>query len=419
MEYPKDNPRKHIDRTKSRSDSGIDPRGDLMVMSAMMKGIPEQRPSSSNSSRRTPIRVTYDADTESMGTLGSSAMRRSPGYNRGSISPGINFEQEFFDTVNVIKSSHDVNLIKKFKSKITGKGTEKLTYEQKNIFLNDLAVHYLNDLQEYELNYDNLTKLQQHRFNLHKLICYRGFMKTLKSVKDPLQNGDLGFKPITPGSSVQFGNGGNRNRNNNSNSSGSNHLAEFHSTNIYSIPGLSKLSRSERQTLSDSLCKVYSDSMKSKSFLRKPWFNTRMRYTRGKFTANTDTSKFMVVNMIFNDNSLKHAKSISDSSPRKLSVSLNGKKYNFTRNYNYLNYSIPEVKRLTNSFGKKKPRKTVKKSAKKKVTVPKSLKTQAKRNGVKLTVKRNGKRIPKSAKVLKTQIANAKKRNAVSKKKSK
>ena len=52
-------------------------------------------------------------------------------------------------------------------------------------------------------------------------------------------------------------------------------------------------------------------------------------------------------------------------------------------------------------------------TTKKKTVVPKSLKNQAKRNGVKLTVKRGNRRVPKSAKVLKTQIKNAKKKKVV------
>lgn len=67
-------------------------------------------------------------------------------------------------------------------------------------------------------------------------------------------------------------------------------------------------------------------------------------------------------------------------------------------------------------FGAKRPkRKTTKRKStavkRKSKAAPKSLKTQAKKHGVRVTVRRAGKMVPKSEKVLRKQVAGAKKRH--------
>merc|ERR1712065_33772 len=70
------------------------------------------------------------------------------------------------------------------------------------------------------------------------------------------------------------------------------------------------------------------------------------------------------------------------------------------------------------SFGKK----TTKKSAKKAKKVPLALRKKCRKGGIKLTVKRGGKRVPKSEKLLKKQLAKKlkmmKKKKAAAKKRT-
>jgi adenylate kinase len=73
----------------------------------------------------------------------------------------------------------------------------------------------------------------------------------------------------------------------------------------------------------------------------------------------------------------------------------------------------PSKRQPAAKFGKKKS-KSVNKTRK---TVPKTLKTKAKKYGVKLTVKRGDKRVAKTEKVLRRQLANKMKAKKVPKRK--